>query len=74
MERYLYSAIRVVPNPASGEYINMGVIAGSDQSGDWAIRGLQDERRVRQFCSPEVITAAREFMTRVGVSMDGRGG
>jgi hypothetical protein len=70
MDRYLYSAIRVVPNPASGEYINMGVIAGSDQSGDWALRGLQDERRVRHFCSPEVITAAREFMTRVGVSMD----
>ena len=70
MDRYLYSAIRVVPNPASGEYINMGVIAGSDKSGDWALRGLQDERRVRHFCSPEVITAAREFMTRVGVSMD----
>ena len=34
MPRYTYSVIRFVPNPATGEFVNVGVIAGSEELHD----------------------------------------
>ena len=36
--RYVYSIIRYVPWPATGEFVNVGAIAGSDENDDWDIR------------------------------------
>jgi hypothetical protein len=43
--RYVYSVVRYVPNPASGEFVNIGVIAGSDETGDWSLRQAGNQRR-----------------------------
>ncbi len=44
MRRYLYWVIRFVPNPISGEFVNIGVLAGNNDS-DWSIRLMQDLSR-----------------------------
>lgn len=44
MRRYMYWVIRLVPNPTSGEFVNIGVLAGNDDS-DWSIRLMQDLNR-----------------------------
>lgn len=38
MLKYIYSALRFVPDLASGEFVNIGVIVGSDSSSEWAYR------------------------------------
>lgn len=43
--RHIYSVVRFVPDPAQGEAINVGIIAGSDASGDWAVRTVENKRR-----------------------------
>jgi hypothetical protein len=68
--RYVYSAVRVVPNPATGEFANMAAIAGSDETGEWSIRSLQNERRIRGFCGADALLAAHDFLTRLGMSVD----
>ena len=33
--RFVYSLVRFVPDPARGEFVNVGAIAGSEESSDW---------------------------------------
>ncbi len=47
--RYLYSLIRFVPEPATGEFVNIGAIAGSDAAREWAIRTVGNLARARRF-------------------------
>lgn len=68
--RYLFSAVRVVPNPAAGEFVNIAAIAGSDETGEWAVRILPDERRARQFCGAAAIAAAHDTIARIGYLVD----
>ena len=70
MERYYYALVRCVPNPRTGEFVNIGAIAGNPETGDWSIRELGNEKRVRSLAEPEDIAAAHEFMARVGFEMD----
>ena len=46
--RYTYSIIRFVPDPATGEFINIGAIAGNDDANDWAIRIVRNMSRARR--------------------------
>jgi hypothetical protein len=40
--RYHYSVVRFVPYPVRGEFINVAVIAGSDESGEWGVRRVEN--------------------------------
>ncbi len=68
--RYLYSAVRVVPSVSTGEFVNLAVIAGSDETGEWSLRLLSDERRARQFCGVDAISAAHDVLARLGYQID----
>jgi hypothetical protein len=68
--RYLYSTVRVVPSPATGEFANIAVIAGSDESGQWSLRLLPDQSRARQFCGPDAVSAAHDVLARLGSLID----
>jgi hypothetical protein len=68
--RYVYSVVRYVPNPATGEYVNIGAIAGSDESGDWSLRQAENPRRARSFGSVESLNAVFAFMNDVGRRID----
>jgi Protein of unknown function (DUF3037) len=62
MGRYRYSLVRCVPVPATGEFINIGAIAGSSQAGDWAVRQIGNPDRAMRLCSPQQYGAVTEFI------------
>lgn len=45
MNRYVYSVLRFVPDPGSGEFVNIGAIAGSDDQSDWSVRTVSNQKR-----------------------------
>lgn len=63
MSRYRYSLVRCVPQPATGEFINIGAIAGSSDEGDWAVRQIENLRRASRLCAPAQLGAVTEFLT-----------
>jgi hypothetical protein len=46
---YHYSLLRYVPDPARGEFVNLGILAGDDETQDWELRLIQNLRRARAF-------------------------
>ena len=38
--RYVYSVIRFVPNPTRGEFVNVGMLAGSEETGEWEVQTI----------------------------------
>jgi Protein of unknown function (DUF3037) len=45
--RYDFSVVRFVPDAVRGEFVNIGVIVGSDQTAEWTLR-LTDNRKRAQ--------------------------
>ncbi len=48
MARYIYSVLRFVPNVASGEFVNIGAVAGCDVLSDWAVRTVSSHTRAKK--------------------------
>ena len=46
--KHVYSLIRYVPDPVRGEFINVGAIAGCDESSEWEIRQVANPARARR--------------------------
>ncbi|ABM12291.1 DUF3037 domain-containing protein [Mycolicibacterium vanbaalenii] len=70
MIRYVYSVIQVTPKLSAGETVNVAVIAGNDQVGDWSLRRVHDTNRARRFCGINAMTAAEEFLARTEERID----
>jgi Protein of unknown function (DUF3037) len=68
--RFVYSVVRYVPNPATGEFVNIGAIAGSDETGDWSLRRAGNPRRARLFGPLESLNAVDAFMNDIGSRLD----
>lgn len=69
--RYVYSVVRAVPEPKTGEYVNIAAIAGSEITGEWSVRQVQNDRRARALGgSADVLTAVYAFLARVGDQID----
>lgn len=66
--RYLYSIIRFAPNPATGERVNLAVLVGNDDQGEWGIRRVHDLRRARALDDEGVLPD----LTRIIDSLQGR--
>lgn len=58
---YVYSLIRFVPDPAKGEFVNIGAIAGSDEANDWAVRHVENFRRATALDIGRSLRAAKAF-------------
>jgi hypothetical protein len=62
---YFYSTVRFVPDPARGEFINLGAIVGDDESRDWALRQISNLKRANAIDSGGALPAALEFIGRL---------
>jgi len=62
---YFYATVRFVPDPARGEFVNLGAIVGDEDSRDWAIRHISSLKRARALDERETLPAALEFMGRL---------
>src|SRR5215217_579746 len=68
--RFVYSLIRFVPDPARGEFINVGAIVGSEETSEWQIRQVENPVRARSIDEKGTLKAVWDFMDRVGRSID----
>ncbi len=62
MGRYRYSLVRCVPEPRTGEFVNIGAIAGSFDEGDWSARTIGNYARALKLCTSDQIAAVTEFI------------
>ena len=62
---YSFSILRFVPNPARGEFVNVGAIAGDDDAGDWDLRVLSNWRRARAIDTEGLLPAAMGFLAEL---------
>jgi len=47
MGRYVYSVVRFVPDPARGEFVNVGAVIGSDDTAEWDVRQVGSLKRAK---------------------------
>lgn len=71
MGRYIYSIIRCLPEPRTGEFMNVGAVVGDPTSGDWSIRQLSRTDRARRFAG-DAFEVAISFINRLGQELDAR--
>jgi hypothetical protein len=70
MGRYRYSLVRCVPEPWTGEFINVGAIAGSADEGDWATRQIGNLQRASKLCAAEQLGAVVSFIAQAARQID----
>ena len=68
--RFVYSLVRFVPDPASGEFVNVGALAGSEESSEWAIRQVANPERARRLGPAAALDAIWSFLGSIGDSID----
>ena len=68
--RFIYSLIRFVPDPARGEFVNVGVIIGSEESSEWRVRRIEEPRHVRSVDENALLGAVWSFIDRVEADID----
>lgn len=66
----MYSLIRFVPDPARGEFVNVGAIVGSEASSEWQIRQVENPVRARAIDEGSLLDGVWSFMDRVGLEID----
>jgi Protein of unknown function (DUF3037) len=59
---YHYSLLRFVPDPARGEFINLGILAGDDEAADWDLRLITNLRRARAIDDEGALSIAMSFL------------
>ena len=68
--RFVYSLIRFVPDPAKGEFVNVGAIVRSELSSEWQIRQVSNPVRARALDDERSLDLVWAFCTRVGADID----
>jgi hypothetical protein len=68
--RFVYSIVRFVPDPARGEFVNVGAIVGSEESSEWQYRQVENPARARALDERQTLDAVWSFLDRVGRQID----
>lgn len=68
--RFVYSIVRFVPDPARGEFVNVGAIVGSEESSEWQCRQIENPTRARALDERQALDAVWSFLDRVGRQID----
>ena len=76
--KYTYSAIRFVPDPIKGEFVNIAIVVGSDETGDWRIETIRNPARARKLDDeskslPMVIAELERVSARIEASAESDG-
>lgn len=67
--RYVYSVIRFVPEPARGEFINIGVVAGRHDGQEWHLKHVTNFQRALSAGSKMAFQTARFDLERLDASV-----
>jgi len=58
---YNFALIRFVPDPARGEFVNIGAVAGDEDAADWGVRWISNYTRANAMDSANLLPAAKAF-------------
>lgn len=58
---FQFSLIRFVPDPARGEFVNIGAVAGSDDAQEWELRLVSNLSRAKALDDRGVLSKAFEY-------------
>ena len=73
--RHVYSIVRYVPNVASGERVNLGLLAGSEDTGEWTLHAVGQRSRARQLGGDaKALAAVFEYLKRLTADLETRSG
>ena len=64
--KHIYSLIRFVPDPARGEFVNVGALVGCEDSSEWGIRQISNARRARALEPSVALDAVWSFIEGIG--------
>ncbi len=64
-----FSLIRFVPDAARGEFVNIGALAGDDETGDWELRVIQNFTRAKAIDTQGHLGAALAFLANLEASI-----
>ncbi|WP_372719372.1 DUF3037 domain-containing protein [Novipirellula sp.] len=70
MPKYKYSVIRFVPSPVRGEFVNLGVIIGSDQTGEWLIEVVGSKSRASRLDDDKVLPLLATDLERLQTTIE----
>ena len=69
--RHVYSIVRYVPNVASGERVNLGLLAGSDAARRWALRIVRGQSRARRLGGgANGLSAVFDYLRRLSADIE----
>ena len=68
--RHIYSIIRFVPDPANGECVNLGLLAGSEDSEEWTLRTVTQRTRARQLGGAEALPGVVSYLERLTAKLE----
>jgi Protein of unknown function (DUF3037) len=68
--KHMYCVIRYVPDPIRGEFVNVGAIAGSDDSSEWEVRQVDNPARARRLDERRTLPAVWSFIDHLGRLVD----
>lgn len=68
--KYSYSVVRFVPDPVRGEYVNVGIVAGSDDASEWQLRTLENQKRARSLDEKGLLPLVWGFIDDIGRKID----
>jgi hypothetical protein len=68
--RHVYSMVRFVPDPARGEFINVGAIVGSEESSEWQVRQIENPKRARFIDERGTLPVVWSFLDNIGRIID----
>lgn len=71
MPKYQYSIIRFVPSPVRGEFVNLGLLLGSDQTGEWLIKVVGSKSRAAKIDDDNLLPLVVTDLQRLESAVEG---
>jgi hypothetical protein len=63
--RYLHSVVRFVPDPARGEFVNIGAIVGSEETAEWELRIVVNPKRAKAIDDQGVLPQVWRYLSEL---------
>lgn len=71
MTKYHYSIVRFVPSPVRGEFVNLGIIVGCDEKGEWLIDIASSRSRATKIDDQNVFPMVAADLQRLQSDIEG---
>ena len=68
--RHVYSVVRFVPDPAKGECVNLGLLAGSEDSEEWILQTVAQRGRARQLGGAGALPGVASYLERLAAELE----